>query len=445
MPKNKKNTIIATKIDIDENLEPVIVDLDEKQYKKEISKQNNASDAFDEIKAKKAVINKVFGIPNDQSISERQKKFKKIVSVLFIILVIGCLALIFYNDFFGDRNELASFDEAKDILLSNWYYLIIALFSTFLVLFFKGAKLSVLCKITTKKYHFRTCFETGIIGTYYNNVTPLAVGGQPFEIYHLTKDGIPSGSASSMPIVAFFLNQVAFVVLSIISLSLLNKNTFTEFTSALPVIIISMSIIGLVLCMFVPSLVFIFSLTPRLCGFLVKFIIGLGGKLRIIRNPKLTTYKVFKTVMLNSKCIKKIATSPVRFIIAILISFCEQLATSSIAYFVLRFFGFDLPEGGFIEWMMVVQLCFILYSAVSFIPTPGNSGAADISFNTLFAAGMMVGSRPTSGLAFPALILWRVLSFYSFIIIGFIFIRRKNKKEKRKINNSLPKEQSFLD
>ncbi|MBQ0098920.1 MAG: flippase-like domain-containing protein, partial [Firmicutes bacterium] len=359
------------------------------------------------------------------------------------ILVIGCLAIIFYHDFFGAENELASFDEAKEILFANWYYFVIAIFTTFLVLFFKGAKLSVLCHVTTKKFHFKTCFETGIIGTYYNNVTPLAVGGQPFEIYHLTKHGVNGGAASSLPIVAFFLNQVAFVILSIVSLALLKKNTFNAFTSTLPVIIKSLAIVGLILCMFVPSLVFIFSLTPRLCGFLVKFVINLGGKLRIIKNPKATTFNILKTVMLNSRCIKKIATSPIRFITSILLSFCEQLANASIAYFVLRFFGFDLPEGGFIEWLMVVQLCFILYSAVSFIPTPGNSGAADISFNTLFAAGMTVGSRPISGLAFPALIVWRILSFYSFIIIGFIFIRKRNRREKLK--NIPPKQPSLLD
>ena len=446
MSKNKKASLTASKIDINENLEPVIVNLNEKQYKEELKKQNKKenANAFNEAEAKKAVINKVFGIPNDQNITTRQNRLKKLISIIFIIFVIGCLAIIFYNDFFGEKNELASFNEAKDILFSNWYYFLIALFTTFLVLLFKGTKLSVLCHVTTKKFHFKTCFETGIIGTYYNNVTPLAVGGQPFEIYHLTKHGVNGGAASSLPIVAFFLNQVAFVVLSIISLALLKKNTFNEFTSTLPVIIKSMSIIGLVLCMIVPSLVFIFSLTPRICGFLVKFVISLGGKLRIIKNPKTTTFNVLKTVMLNSRCIKKIATSPIRFIISVLLSFGEQLANASIAYFTLRFFGFDMLEvGGFVEWLMVVQLCFILYSAISFIPTPGNSGAADISFNTLFAAGMTVGTKPISGLAFPALIVWRILSFYSFIIIGFIFIRRKNRKEKRK--NTPPKQPTLLD
>ncbi|MBQ7924256.1 MAG: flippase-like domain-containing protein, partial [Clostridia bacterium] len=75
----------------------------------------------------------------------------------------------------------------------------------------KGAKLSVFCKSMTGKFHFKTCFETGIIGHYYNNVTPLAVGGRPFEIYHLSKHGVRGGVATSLPIATFFLNQFAFV------------------------------------------------------------------------------------------------------------------------------------------------------------------------------------------------------------------------------------------
>ncbi len=114
-------------------------------------------------------------------------------------------------------------------------------------------------------------------------------------------------------------------------------------------------------------------------------------------------------------------------------SFGEQLSLCSIAYFTLKFFGFDWSSRtGFTEWLQVVQLCFILYAAISFIPTPGNSGAADLSFYLLFDTGLgLSGTNVYGGLAFPAMIVWRFLSFYSFIIIGFIHtaIARKRKQK----------------
>jgi uncharacterized protein (TIRG00374 family) len=118
----------------------------------------------------------------------------------------------------------------------------------------------------------------------------------------------------------------------------------------------------------------------------------------------------------------------------LLLSLIEQLALASIAYFTLRFYGWDFVNvGGFDEWVMVVQLCFIIYSAVSFIPTPGNSGAADGLFYLLFTVPL------SAGLAFPAMLSWRFLSYYSYILIGFIFIRTKKRSEKKraKLSNTL--------
>ena len=141
-----------------------------------------------------------------------------------------------------------------------------------------------------------------------------------------------------------------------------------------------------------------------------------------------------RTVIHNSKCIKKFATTPVSFIVSFLLSVAEWCATCSIAYFTLRFFGFEIENvGGMMEWLQITEMCLILYAAISFIPTPGNSGAADLSFYALFQVKLM------AGLAFSAMVVWRVLSFYSFIIIGFIFttLRKKSEQKKSTLSDNL--------
>jgi uncharacterized protein (TIRG00374 family) len=111
----------------------------------------------------------------------------------------------------------------------------------------------------------------------------------------------------------------------------------------------------------------------------------------------------------------------------LIVGFCEQICSCSIAFFTLKFFGFDLLNAiTGLEWILVVQICFLLYSAISFIPTPGNSGAADLSFFWLFSAGL------SGGFAFPAMMTWRILSYYSFIIIGFIFAKSKKYSDRKK-------------
>ena len=115
---------------------------------------------------------------------------------------------------------------------------------------------------------------------------------------------------------------------------------------------------------------------------------------------------------------------PLLLITNFLLSCGEQLALVSVAYFTLRSFGFDWPTPGFIEWAQIVVLCLIINTAISFVPTPGSSGAADLSFYLLFS------NELAPGLAFPAMIVWRFISFYFIIILGFIIIKRRKKIDK---------------
>ncbi len=457
MENRNENTPIMSKIEIEEgSSEPRIVEIpinevpdsafENLNSEQDLFKEDHTEPLINEENkksiGKQMVMNKVLGFNSldDKAISRRQKIFKNVFTGIFVFFVVAVLAFTFYNDFFASSNpnkESFSFAKLWEVLGSCWYYLIFALVALLMCFLLKGLKLSVMCKSMTGKWHFKTCLETGIIGHYYNNVTPLAVGGQPFEIYHLSRHGVHGGVASSLPIATFFLNQFAFVVLGIVSLILFHSNalgltaefleTFSTYSSVFTVL----AIIGLTFGFVMPFSVVLFSMLPKVGAKLVHFVMHLGAKLRIIKHPKETTFRTIKTVVNNAKCIKKIATSPVVFIVSFLISIGEQLSMSSIAYFTLRFFGFDLiTVGGFKEWMQILHLCFILYAAISFIPTPGNSGAADLSFYLLFETGLM------AGLAFPSMLVWRFLSFYSFIIIGFIFTTSKKKYEQK----HLPKE-----
>ena len=60
-------------------------------------------------------------------------------------------------------------------------------------------------------------------------------------------------------------------------------------------------------------------------------------------------------------------------------------------------------------------MCLITYSAISFIPTPGSSGAAEASFYLVF-------SILSGGFLFMGMLLWRFVSFYSIMLIGIVVV-----------------------
>lgn len=433
MAKNA-DKIRLRKLEIDEKTsELTIVGLEE-DYSAQENPEREYPQTVPERKqssvGKQLIMSNILGIKKlDKSVDKRQRVFKRVVSIVFIVFVVGVLGFTFYKDFFASPHEPLSWKDLVSTFSNTWFYLLLALLSLALAIIFKGVKLSVICKSQTGKWHLKTCLETGIIGHYYNNVTPLAVGGQPFEIYHLSKHGIHGGVAASMPIIAFFFSQFAFVSMGIVALVFFNGNVLDvppEFITKFPAVFNVLAIIGLIGSISMPALVMIFSMLPRIGATLVKLFTRICGKLKIIKNPQKTEYKTLKTVVHNSVCIKRFAKKPAALIITLALAMGENLAQCSIAYFTLRLFGYDNPQaGGLLEWTQIVQLALILYASISFIPTPGNSGAADLSFYLLFTVGV-----PFAGLSFSAMILWRIISFYSYVIIGFAFTTFTRKKDR---------------
>ena len=413
------------KIEVDEkNAEPVIVTVDPETVN--FSSTETTEEPIKENTDKRQL--SFITDPNDKAISKRQKILTNVLRIVFIVLCAGVLIFTAVNDFTSGK-QIPSWSVLAGVFRECWFYGIFALIALFFCYFLKGSKLSILCKYTTGKFHFKTCMETGIVGHYYNCVTPLAFGGQPFEIYHLSRHGVTGGTAAALPIATFFMNQVAMVTLSITAAILYSTNALhiPDHLLFFPTTLSVLMYVGIAGCLLIPGSVVLISMFPTMGGAIIRFFIFLGWKLRIVKNRNVTNYKTLKNVVRNSYCLKKFAKNPLMLIITFLISVGEQCAICSIAYFTLRFFSFDIPNvGGFMEWLQIVQICMMLYAAVAVFPTPGNSGLAEISFYLLFEKGIQA-----AGLSFAAVLFWRILSFYSFVIIGFIFTTMKKKADKR--------------
>ena len=370
---------------------------------------------------------------NDDGVSKRQKIFKNVCSVLFIVFIVGVIAITAYNDFFGDNagREKATFEEILQILGKNWWCLLIAVFFLFVSFFWKGLKNVVMCKALTGKSYVKLSMETAVLGTYYNNVTPLAVGGQPFEIYHLSKHGVRGGAASSIPIASFFLNQLTFVILAVIALTMFNLNVLNAQAmipeSYAPTLSL-LTIIGCFCFIAMPSMIVLFSIMPKIGSKLVFWVVKLSAKLRILKDPNKTLRSTIKNIVHNSHCLKKLGSTPIAFLLIVLLSFLENFCLSLIPFFVLKTFGFYIEGLTFFqEYIVIAIIAYMLLASVSFVPTPGNSGVVDGGFYLLFSGSLV------SGLAFPAMMTWRLCSFYGTLIVGFILSTHINNRDARRL------------
>ena len=182
--KREKKTIIQ-KIEFDSvTREPITVQLTENDLPLPVQPEEKPATCekhdINATSTRQLVMKQVFGFESKNSqIDKRQKLFKNLFATLFVIVVVAVLAWTAFNDF-GSGERLPSWKEVDQIFSKTWRFLIYALLSLFGFYLFKALKLSLMCKSMTGKAHFKTCVETAIFGIYYNNVTPFAVGGQPF-------------------------------------------------------------------------------------------------------------------------------------------------------------------------------------------------------------------------------------------------------------------------
>lgn len=328
--------------------------------------------------------------------STGSKLKKRITLALFILLNVGILVYTAFIDFGTERPKYTGEP-------LGWKNLLFLLGGIGCLLVFYAAetiKYLLMMRHLGEKVSVRRAFETAALGKYYDSITPSGAGGQPFQIWHLYSHGYSTGAAAAMPLTGFFTMQFGFVILAL-AVFLFNNNAIDAVGIKIT------AYIGAVVYMVVPVMIILTAVAPKVMMRIVAFFVNLGGKMRIVKNPQATIRKSVRGLMNYSKSLKSIANNPPLLIGMLALSVLLQVAICSLPYFVIHAFG------GEIGYIQAVSMCVFIYAAITIVPTPGNAGAAEGSFYLLFS------SLSTAGL-FWAMLVWRFLSYYSFIIIGLL-------------------------
>ena len=346
--------------------------------------------------------------------SEKKSYKKKIFLLLFIIVNISAIVIPAVLEFCGE-NESLPFADLLNIIGGNWYSLIAAIGCFGLALFFESCKYDTMIYITTGKRQFVTAFEVSAIGKYYDFITPFGSGGQPFQIYYLNKRGLPPGASGALPVMGFLSNQIAFVLVTV-AVFFTNSNVMknvSDMNMLIP------AYVGLITYMIVPLLVILFSVMPVTTQKIVAFFIRIFGKMHIIKNVEKTIEKACSRLEEYNVHMRQMKKNKGLYLAIFFFSLLFQIALNSIPFFVLCAFGVKT------SFYDMFSLCAITYAAVSFVPTPGNGGAAEGMFMVIFRA-------LSGGVLFWGMLIWRILSYYAFIAVGAMVTVMRSYLDKRK-------------
>ena len=281
-----------------------------------------------------------------------------------------------------------------------------------------------------EKVSLRHAFSTAALGKYYDCITPSGAGGQPFQIYYLHSHGYSVGAASAMPLSGFFTMQFGFVVLCLFAFTFGNSAFDKTGLTGIKVT----AYVGAFAYTIVPVMIIISGIAPKIAMRIVAFFVRIGAFLHLVKRPNHAIMKSVRSLNSYSVNIKKITQDRGLLIKLLVLSTIFQTAMCSMPFFAVRTFGGNL---NFFEGLF---MCVFIQAAVSLIPTPGNAGAAEGSFYIVFS------SLGTAG-TFWAMLIWRMLCYYSFIISGVLIygynaVLRFCKKRKNPTAEEQPVEQA---
>lgn len=259
--------------------------------------------------------------------------------------------------------------------------------------------------LTEGRFDRKGALECALLGKYYDNVTPFGAGGQPFQIHYLKKRGYSTGTAAAAPAMGFFTQQTAFVLIGAV-VFIANRTALRS----IPFLNIT-AYVGLLMYALLPLAIVLMAAFPRPFNAAVRGGVKLLGKLHIVKDVDAACKKSLSALEEYVQCLRHFVRHPVVFAKLMLASLVYQTAILSIPFFMLRAFG------GSGDWWTVFSLVVYIYAAITIVPTPGNAGAAEGSFYAVFAS-------LEGGMLFWAMIAWRLLVYYSWLVCGLIVIAR---------------------
>lgn len=356
-------------------------------------------------------------IDSTEKVLENRTSKSKIINIAFFILSIFILVgtLIYQRNKYG-VSDITSLKGVK-------YRYILYIFIVFvLVMLFDSLRTHILIFKATKLHRPFLSYKSTAICRYYDCITPFSFGGQPFQIFYLNSRGVKAGIASSVPLAKYMFSQISFCIISLVMLIV----GVTKYNESVQVVV-TLSIISLCISIFFLALIVFLSMSKRVAPRITMSFIKLLHKLKIVKNPKLTFTKIIRQLTEYRRSIiyylKSFWTTLFTFALSILII----LLKASIPYLIYCFLVPD-PNVSFTLIFIKFLLCEL---ASTYIPLPGGSGMAEISFSSLFASLFL----DSSGSLFWALLIYRIATYYLYIIQGFgiivydlVYGDKKNKR-----------------
>lgn len=360
--------------------------------------------------------------------TQTPKKRRKSTIINLTLLLVNIVFMIFIVKNLLDSVEGGSLSFSTLISLQGsrlwWFVGGLGIYCVFI--FAQVLMYKVLIKDLTGKSRWGLSYDVAVVGKYYDNVTPFAVGGQPMQIVRLATHGISPGVSTSIPIIKMIINNAMNMILALVFFIFVVPKIplTTPFNDILLLLFEILGVIGVIITVIVVLFMFLISSGSLFTRSFISGLLRLGYKLKIVKNYRASLKKTINQFAEYRASMSYLWKHKKLLLKMILLCFVECITYASMPFFVVMSFvtpesmGETLPV---VFFFICIARYYVCAMASSYIPLPGGTGLMEISFILLF--GTIPGI--TNYKIVWMLLMWRFLSYYLIIIHGFVHELRK--------------------
>lgn len=342
--------------------------------------------------------------------SERIKLvFKTLIPIIFGVIVVIWL---FENEF--DLNALKAIELSSNSII--WIGI------SFIFLF--GREFGMAWRfrsLTDNQLSWGSSTKVTMLCEFTSAITPTSVGGSALSMIFLGREGIKIGRATAITITTLFLDELFFVILCPMLFIFTSPESLFGFTDgdAAHSLMIAFWIIYGVLVVITSGLFIGLFLKPHIIATILCKIFSLP----LIKRWRNKISELSKSLIATSAELK---CKPWKWWI--------KPSASTVMTWISRFLIVNTLLLAFIpdsDQITILGRQFIVWALLIFTPTPGGSGVSEMLFKYYY-------SDIVSGPVLMVLaVIWRMMTYYIFLIIGFCIILSFLKLTKKPSNKNL--------
>lgn len=275
-----------------------------------------------------------------------------------------------------------------------------------------------------KAFSFFDAIKVSFVGSFFSAITPSSTGGQPMQVYLMSKMKIGAGQATSYMLQKFLIYQIVSTVISVLALLFGFSYFVNDINSP---VVWTMFTYGVFSQIIVTTAFLVVSFSTKISSKLIHFLDVVLHKIKFIKNPDKKINSLKEQVTSFHECNKALFKKPKLVITSYLIIFVQVLCILLVPYFIYRAFEITNNSNEIATPLNVICAQSFVNLTSAMMPLPGATGAAEVGFNVFFSK-FYPGNLMKS-----AILIWRVITYYGVIILclPFSYLTKDKKKEER--------------